>query len=87
MSESKEDGLGKCGTCRHFSREVSRVSSLKYVEGIGECRRNAPRGPMTFGWSHPGQDEPAHRAIVSPFPFVPDDDWCGEYALLKARQG
>jgi hypothetical protein len=79
-----------CSTCLHFCAQVSRISGLKYIEGVGECRRNAPRGPFVFGWGHQGESELAHRAVVSPFPFVPDDDWCGEYspslAMLSARK-
>jgi hypothetical protein len=68
-----------CANCRFFSATISQVSALKYVDGIGECRRNAPRGPVALAWA--GADEPdhQHRAVMSPFPFMPADDWCGEF--------
>jgi hypothetical protein len=71
----------KCSDCRYYAAKQSSVSTLSYVEGLGECRRNAPRGPLVLGWTSPaeGTDTIAHRPIVSPFPFVPADDWCGDF--------
>ena len=73
-----------CADCRFFCVTVSRVSALKYVDGIGECRRNAPRGPVVFAWGAAGEPEDQHRAVMSPFPFMPADDWCGEFERRPA---
>jgi len=69
-----------CGSCRFFAAQISRISALRPIEGVGECRRNAPRGPLTIGWAGEGNPEHEHRAIISSFPLVPDDDWCGEFS-------
>lgn len=73
--------LCRCSNCRFFSTSISKVSALKYSDGIGECRRNAPRGPVALAWGGAGEPEHQHLAIMSPFPFMPDDDWCGEFSL------
>lgn len=70
----------KCGDCRFYTTTLSRISALRSKEGVGECRRNAPRGPITLGWGGAGEPDTQHSAIMSAFPFVPDDDWCGEYS-------
>lgn len=74
----------KCSDCRFYSVNVSSISTAKYQDGIGECRRHAPRGPLVLGWTTPsaGGDDIVitHRPIVSPYPFVPNDDWCGEFS-------
>lgn len=69
----------RCDQCRFYSAQVSKVSALKYVEGVGECRRNAPRGPVALAWGGAVEPEHQHRAVMSPFPFMPADDWCGEF--------
>lgn len=74
-----------CGTCSYFRAKTSRISGFKYIDGVGECRRRAPRGPLVIGWGHEGESEMAHRAVMTPFPLVPDDDWCGEYDPSDAR--
>jgi len=70
----------RCGDCRYFTSKLSTISALKPRDGVGECRRNAPRGPITMGWSGAGKPEDHHAAIMSAFPFVPEDDWCGEFS-------
>ena len=72
-----------CQTCRFFSATLSDASSLRYRDGIGECRRYAPRGPLTYAWGGQGEPEHQHVAVMSPFPFVPLDDWCGDYQPKK----
>jgi hypothetical protein len=47
------------------------------MEGVGECRKNAPRGPVALAWTD-GSDV-KNAAIISAFPMVPHDDWCGEF--------
>lgn len=69
----------KCGECKFYSATLSRNSALRPIEGVGECRRNAPRGPVALAWSSGTEDVNYNRAIMSAFPFVPDDDWCGEF--------
>lgn len=69
----------RCKDCRFFTATLSRISALKPAEGVGECRRNAPRGPVVLGWGVAGKPDDYHSAIMSAFPFVPDDDWCGEF--------
>jgi hypothetical protein len=69
-----------CATCRYWTDKMSAVSALKPADGVGECRRHAPRGPVSLGWTHTSGDE-VHRAVMSAFPFTPHDDWCGEHKL------
>lgn len=70
-----------CATCRYFTSKLSKHSSVRYPEGTGECRRNAPRGPVNLGWTHGDpKDGAMHIAITSSFPSVPSDDWCGDWA-------
>lgn len=70
-----------CGTCRYFAAQLSSISTVRYREGIGECRRHAPRGPLVLAWQHNDHDSgmQQHRPIITPFPLVPVDDWCGEH--------
>jgi hypothetical protein len=75
--------MTRCKDCRFFAVHLSRVSALKSAAGVGECRRNAPRGPVVIGWSHGGEPVAVHSAVVNPFPFVPDDDWCGEFQPME----
>ena len=69
-----------CGDCKFFSAKLSAVSALRPEAGVGECRKNAPRGPVALGWAHRSGEGEAHAAIMNAFPFVPADDWCGEFA-------
>ena len=73
----------RCGDCKYFSATLSPLSALRPVDGFGECRRNSPRGPIALGWMQKGSDGETHAAIVNAFPFVPEDDWCGDF---KAKQ-
>jgi hypothetical protein len=71
-----------CGTCKFYADKLSRKSSVRYEEGVGECRRHAPRGPVSLGWSRiekPEQATETHVGIMTPFPLVPNDDWCGDF--------
>ena len=68
-----------CKQCRFYTARLSSISALRPKDGVGECRRNAPRGPVVLGWSVVGKPEDHHSAIMSAFPFVPEDDWCGEF--------
>lgn len=72
--------MNTCKSCKYFTLEWSRLSAIKQGDGIGECRKHAPKGPVALGWAHQGEAGSSHAAIMSPFPFVPDDDWCGDYA-------
>ena len=56
------------------------MSSVKYRDGMGECRKNAPRGPVALAWMD--GDDIRNQVIMSPFPIVPRDDWCGEFFPL-----
>lgn len=71
--------MSTCKMCQFYTNKLSSVASFRFRDGVGECRRNAPRGPITIGWGKPGQDELENSGVMSPFPFVPDDDWCGEF--------
>lgn len=66
-----------CANCRYFRSGVSQISPVRYKEGLGECRRNAPRGPVHLTWGH---EKELHVASMTPFPIVPADDWCGEHS-------
>ena len=74
-----------CGECKFFSRTLSKISALRPEDGVGECRRNAPRGPVALGWAQRGIDGETHAAIMNSFPFVPDDDWCGEFSAKMQK--
>lgn len=67
----------KCSACAYYRHGVSSISAVRYKDGIGECRRNAPRGPVQLAWSR--GDEETHIVTMTPFPLVPHDDWCGEF--------
>lgn len=69
-----------CTTCRYFRAGVSAISPVRYKDGLGECRRHAPRGPVHMTWSHGGEGKELHVATMTPFPIVPADDWCGEHS-------
>lgn len=68
----------RCEDCRFYRHGVSSMSSVRYQEGFGECRKNAPRGPVQLAWSRAGSDD-THIVTLTPFPIVPHDDWCGEH--------
>ena len=69
-----------CASCRYFRAGVSSVSPARYRDGVGECRRHAPRGPVHLAWS---QNDETHVVTLTPFPIVPADDWCGEHAQAE----
>jgi hypothetical protein len=69
-----------CIACRYFRAGVSSISPVRYKEGLGECRRYAPRGPVHMTWSHGDGDKEMHVASMTPFPIVPADDWCGDHS-------
>lgn len=67
-----------CETCRYYRSGVSAISPVRCSNGMGECRRHAPREPVQLAWSR-GSEE-THIVTLSPFPLVPADDWCGEHS-------
>lgn len=70
-----------CKTCRYFRSGVSSISPVRYKDGIGECRRNAPCGPVHLTWNEArGEDSKINVASMTPFPIVPSDDWCGDHS-------
>lgn len=71
-----------CVNCRYYRAGGSSISAMKYLDGVGECRRNAPRGPVQLAWSH--GTEAMHVVTLTPFPPVPHDDWCGEHVPVTA---
>lgn len=70
----------KCEACRYFAAKLSSLTAFKLREGVGECRRYAPRGPVTLGMNAGKADDGLRIAVVSGFAHVPADDWCGEFA-------
>lgn len=67
----------KCADCKFWCSTLSSLSTVRYREGVGECRRHAPRGPVALAWME--GEEIRNQAIMSAFPLVPSDDWCGEF--------
>jgi hypothetical protein len=59
----------KCKNCKFFDETYERA------EGVGACRRYAPRLVSGVGT---GYEERL-------FPLVVDDDWCGEYVIAEDR--
>lgn len=68
----------RCDECRFYRDGLSSMSSVRYRNGLGECRRNAPRGPVKLAWGRTDNDD-LHVVTLTPFPVVPNDDWCGEF--------
>lgn len=63
------------------------MSAVRYKDGIGECRRHAPRGPAQLAWTMetPEKSASTHIVTLTPFPPVPHDDWCGEWQTNHRR--
>ena len=59
------DHRGRCGTCWFFT--VASVPNDDATPVLGECHRYPPRHRS------PHSGDPAF------FPFVNEDDWCGEW--------
>lgn len=72
----------QCENCRYFTMKLSKHSNVRLPEGMGECRRHAPRGPVNLAWTQDAGDgnAPLHAAIISAFAPVPVDDWCAEFS-------
>lgn len=69
-----------CQRCAFWEPRLSRLlgeNADAVAPGIGECRRNAPRGPVALGWA--GEGHPLHSAVMSPFPLTHCEDWCGQW--------
>lgn len=69
----------KCEHCKFWSHALSSMSTVKYQPGVGECRRHAPRGPVALAWME--GVEIRNQAIMSAFPPMASDDWCGEFVV------
>lgn len=63
-----------CETCKWWNARLSQLSAFKFQSGVGECRKNAPRGPVQSVLT--GKQ---YRHIVNAFPPTVFDDWCGEH--------
>ena len=74
-----------CGNCRFF---------LPSDNGQGVCRKNPPALFMVQQGAHPSPLEiggrkimtPAQMGLVSQFPPVRLDIWCGEHRLAESLQ-
>lgn len=73
---------GSCAICRFWRSKLSSISAVTYKDGLGECRRYAPRGPVNLAWSQSGTDV-THAVLLAPFPITPFDDWCGEFSKAE----
>jgi hypothetical protein len=71
-----------CGTCRWFASRLSERAAMSWGEGMGECRRYAPRGPVMVQANAKGQV----IQIASAFAPVPEDDWCGEWQAPRTAE-
>ena len=74
-----------CKFCRYYSPDLSTISAVKFLPGVGECRRHAPRGPVVLAWME--GDDVKNQAVFSAFPPVPHDDWCGDWRSPTATRG
>ena len=61
-----------CGNCYYWRRQEHTLSKI-----AGHCHRHAP---VTI-WVDNGPDD---RGYGNQWPFVNEDDWCGEYERGKA---
>lgn len=69
-----------CETCRFFTMKMSKASAFSYSAGVGECRRHAPRGPVELERGT-NFSQVFNVMIMTAFPPVPFDDWCGEHQV------
>ena len=67
-----------CSQCRFWEQGVSCLSAFMLKEGVGECRKNAPSGPINTSFI--GDQA---RVVVNAFPPTAKDDWCGEFQSIK----
>ena len=67
-----------CSNCKNWSPGFSKWSALECPEGFGECRAKAPIGPWNYG-TMPSEAGPFSTSLMSAFPMVASDDWCGEH--------
>lgn len=65
-----------CKTCRWWASELAPNAAIRFQDGAGECRRRAPRGPVTY---YQAVKKTLVSSIVSAFPYTLDGDWCGEH--------
>ena len=66
-----------CENCRFWATTMSKISDVNYADGVGECRRNAPQGPVMYyqgSWAC----RPKDFQVISGFPNTLKDEWCGE---------
>jgi hypothetical protein len=75
-----------CKECRFFTTQQPRMSPLDLEDGVGFCRRNAPRGPVPIAWIEASKSSDT-RGVILPFPIVSDDCWCGEFQLQVKMVG
>ena len=74
----------KCLGCKWWNKGFSEHAAFECPDGFGECRRNAPRGPWKYAEMRVG--EAPVTAIISAFPAVAEDDWCGEFEPREDEQ-
>lgn len=72
-----------CESCRWWSNRFSSASQFKPVEGWGECRRYAPRGPVELARQAEGGSV---TAVINAFAMTAGDDWCGEHIASAGEQ-
>jgi hypothetical protein len=67
--------MEKCLTCRFYDRQSARQNEGRSVQW-GPCRRTAPLlNPINT----------KSYAIEGIWPYVRDDDWCGEWTIRPRR--
>ena len=66
-----------CERCRHWANAASEDSVVKFGDGVGECRRNAPQGPVVY-YQGSRNSRPKDLQVISGFPNTVKDEWCGE---------
>jgi hypothetical protein len=69
-----------CENCRYFSGKFAPNAAIETPEGFGECRRNSPVGPWSYGSVQVGDGVSRHVTTVqSAFALTSKDDWCGDF--------